>query len=841
MAPKQKKAAAEEPKARSRSPVRKEEPKKEEPKTEEPKKEEEPKFQEPDAPKDTRPAMKEKVGFDTFDTTLNVIPTVGGKVLACITDGGMANLIASARANCGQKSGRYMFEAKIIQVTDPSQGREKSSKQLVRIGFSTEKSNIILGADSSCVYFDSEGFCVTEKKKTSPKNGRFAKDQVVAVVLNLDSKSPNANTVALYRDGVACGDPVALPESLQGKPLFAHVAYRGVSLQVHFGPTNLKPLPFTCRMLQGAAASDVTVLASKAPKDGKFEVVMPVAFPDEGTFDWLDAYLEKNPQYVELSDRKIIEWAQASGMWSKASGGGSWKDQKASNDKPNFSFGVQGMDDRSVQRVLASVVPVVPRNYLIMEVKSNLIASERSAILKKFNYPCYKKVARVIMGEPSKEFTGMVHNKLLKAKQAKSDTDWKRKKAEVERKKQLIRKQKELAKLRKEAEKKRKVAVAEKKKAEEEKKAKEEEEKKAKETTEGGEAEKKEEEKKEEEKKDEPMEEAKEESEDEKEVADPMDAETEPPVAELTDEEKKVTFTAKNLKDLTPQVLSASFSKFTTPEMDEGFDDIQYEWQKAAGAKDYLKNWVLEKKLTTRIEDLRPGKEFSDKMVEFAKLCKEWQDKLKAFNATGKKAPAKKADDEAVDETDIYSVEDISDVGDGVPLFENFTFEDWELLKLRFNYCLLVLSFKKDCNDPDRVGIPLDHLGFYYHKYYHSTLNCKTYGVADISELLALIKDTVAIKDGLVVSNLSDDLDSLDILIKLTEEHRRERQRRIDAGDETARLKFVPHAEPKPAAAKPEAPAAAATAADQTESAPKGDKGKSWGKGGKGKGGKGKW
>jgi len=34
----------------------------------------------------------------------------------------------------------------------------------------------------------------------------------------------------------------------------------------------------------------------------------------------------------------------------------------------------------------------------------------------------------------------------------------------------------------------------------------------------------------------------------------------------------------------------------------------------------------------------------------------------------------------------------------------------------------------------------------------------------------------------------------LDMFVKLTEEKRRERQRRLDAGDETARLKFLPQA-----------------------------------------------
>merc|ERR1711957_1076221 len=75
-------------------------------------------------------------------------------------------------------------------------------------------------------------------------------------------------------------------------------------------------------------------------------------------------------------------------------------------------------------------------------------------------------------------------------------------------------------------------------------------------------------------------------------------------------------------------------------------------------------------------------------------------------------------------------------------------------------------------------------------------MNPKKYGMDDLKGVLGLVKEIAAIKDGLVLSQLSDGLDNLDIFVKLTEEHRRERQRRIDAGDETARLKFI--APPKP-------------------------------------------
>jgi len=75
---------------------------------------------EKDAPLDKRPILKDTVSFNPSDTTLNVIPTVGGRVLMALSDGGMQYLIAGARANIGIKAGRYMYEVKIIEALNPA-------------------------------------------------------------------------------------------------------------------------------------------------------------------------------------------------------------------------------------------------------------------------------------------------------------------------------------------------------------------------------------------------------------------------------------------------------------------------------------------------------------------------------------------------------------------------------------------------------------------------------------------------------------------------------------------------------------------------------------------------
>lgn len=102
-----------------------------------------------------------------------------------------------------------------------------------------------------------------------------------------------------------------LPDNLQGKTLFPHVSFKNLTLQVQFGPTVSNQLPFKCRTLQEAASADMVAgHKAKAPADGKHDVIFPVGVPDEGTFEWLEGFLAANPQYVELSDRKIVAWAK---------------------------------------------------------------------------------------------------------------------------------------------------------------------------------------------------------------------------------------------------------------------------------------------------------------------------------------------------------------------------------------------------------------------------------------------------------------------------------------------------------------------------------------------------
>jgi len=502
------------------------------------------------------------------------------------------------------------------------------------------------------------------------------------------------------------------------------VNFKNVTLQVNFGPVPFVPLPFRCRMLQSAALDDTLVVPSCVPKDGKYNVLFPIGLPDEGTFDWLDDFLEKNPTYTELSDRRILDWAVKSGLSRPRTQ--VWKN---SNDKPDMTFGIPLMDDNSIRRILNSVVATQPRNYIVMEVKSNLVKEERLEALHRFSLPHYKKIAQVNMGEPTLDFKEKTYSVLLQSKKEQAEIARAARQADVDKKKVLDAQKKQLEEAKEKAEDgaaraSETQASAETKEesatpkeadavmgnAEEKEEAKEDTSKE--DTKEGAKAE--------EQKKDEEAKKAEKKDGDESKMDEDGDV---PLVVELTDEEKTQWFKTKAVSDLSTWVLSTNFAKFSLPGDDEGFDTIRYAWQDKEASEDYLKRFILKHKVTCRIEDLQPSEWFKTKWSEWQKVLQEWHAKQSEFKESSdptklaaklaaeeskkKEGEAKEGDEresgdaakdknaeDAEEELDIFSLEDVTKVpGTGEPLFARFTFEDWALLGLRVELDLLVNAF----------------------------------------------------------------------------------------------------------------------------------------------------
>mmetsp|Transcript_107201 Transcript_107201/g.169256 ORF Transcript_107201/g.169256 Transcript_107201/m.169256 type:complete len:972 (+) Transcript_107201:60-2975(+) len=766
----------------------KEEVKEEEEKEEEKEevKEEEAKELEEDAPAETRKKVTaSSVAWSSSDSTLNVLKVANGNILMSVTEGGSQYLLAGVRSTAGVKSGRYMLEVQILESLYPwepqgSQGRTPAPKNLVRVGVSLAGSSLFLADTADSVCFDSEGYFFQGKKR-SKVSQKFSKSHTVALLINLDEKSPNANTVSLFRDGSRISQPQKLPENLLGKALYPTITYKNVTVRVNLGASPLAALPFSCHMLSDAAAADVEIAAP--PADGPCEVIFPVGLPDQGLFDYVDAFVEQHPKYTELSDRKILEWSNKSGIWRPKGYA-----QRSSNDKPDMNFGIPLMDDLSVNGVVQALAPAIKRDYIVNELRGNLLADERKKALARFSGPAFKRKAVVLMGEPPEDFKQKVQALMLAEKTAAAEADKRKKIAEDERNRLWEEKKKKAEEARKSRDK---------------KNGAEEEEKKEDETM--GTEENKEEE-----------EEAKEE---------------EAVVVELTDEEKKLWYRKSATPDLSQEHLGKFYASFTLPTTDEGFDDVSYVWQPKDKVETYLREWLLEQKRTQRAEHLEPSEWFKGEYEKWKKTLMEWKKKQNDFRdpvkrkyaQKKKEEEAKKAKEDAkkeegetaeaeekeeekeakpditAEDVEVDTVEDVTDIGTGEPLFANFVYEDWTLVAMRYELHLLIHAFRKDLNDPDRPSFQETHLPYYYEKYYGKSFVLKNFGVEKMEDFLEMIEDSIVLAEGssMLESKLAEDM-ALTQFIKLAEEHRRDRARRVDAGDETAQLKFKKPAPPPP-------------------------------------------
>merc|ERR1712060_799767 len=249
-------------------------------------------------------------------------------------------------------------------------------------------------------------------------------------------------------------------------------------------------------------------------------------------------------------------------------------------------------------KILKALVPALDRNFVVMEVKKNLLADERKKVLAAFPAHSFRRVCQVRMGDPDEEFKAGVLDHILSEKKAKAEKEAKRKRDARDRKK---------------------AEELRKKKAEAAKKEREEKAKKAKAAREAKAAGK---EVPEEEPVEEKMEEVKEEEPEEEIVAEEVS---------LTEEDRQVRFIKKGTPDIQSAEVSSAFAKFSLPGNDEGFDQIVYVWQPEDKCRDEMKAWQLNKKMTERVEDLKPGEWFKGKMEEWKKAVSGWKTTQREF------------------------------------------------------------------------------------------------------------------------------------------------------------------------------------------------------------------
>merc|ERR1719197_795378 len=99
------------------------------------------------------------------------------------------------------------------------------------------------------------------------------------------------------------------------------------------------------------------------------------------------------------------------------------------------------------------------------------------------------------------------------------------------------------------------------------------------------------------------------------------------------------------------------------------------------------------------------------------------------------------------------------DLGNGMPLFTEFLYEDWTLMATRYELNLLIHAFRKDLNDPDRPSFREEHLAYYFEKYFRKAFVVKNFGVENFTDFLELVEDSICLAEGsgMLESKLPED------------------------------------------------------------------------------------
>eukprot|EP00397_Hematodinium_sp_SG-2012_P017401 GEMP01017792.1.p1 GENE.GEMP01017792.1~~GEMP01017792.1.p1 ORF type:complete len:658 (+),score=204.29 GEMP01017792.1:92-2065(+) len=194
-----------------------------------------------------------------------------------------------------------------------------------------------------------------------------------------------------------------------------------------------------------------------------------------------------------------------------------------------------------------------------------------------------------------------------------------------------------------------------------------------------------------------------------------------------------------------------AYDKVTLPTEDEGFDEIKYIKPKAE-CEQALEAWKADCKLRSRVDDLKVGTLFKEKMAEFKKIMDE-----------------KKKDKES---------------------YAEFQDEDYMLVTLRAEVHYLLHAFKADVNDDNRLGFATDHFAHYFKLYTHRGFDMGTFRFGKVADMLELISDVLEINEKkLMLPVLDKDADPI-TFFEFAETARKDRQDRLDAGDENSALKF---------------------------------------------------
>lgn len=322
---------------------------------------EKPKDVEADAPEDHRARISHAVAMNGNDALVNTLVS-DDTILVGLSLGSLQGLYSAVRANTGIKSGRYYYEAKVVEQ------REKLMN--LKFGFSTAKASL-LGGEGSFLFASTEGNFVNGTAKSVHLTGTKSNscNDIIGVLLNRVEGSEQCNTVSVFLNGVRRCAPQKI-EVASGEALFPHVMFKGCSVNLNFSPKQIMPpQAFKVRSLQDASADDV-ILSVMKPLQSEPEVVFPIGFK---CTEWIEEFTKNNPTHIALTTDAMKVWFEKSGVATRF-------------------LADQGKSIGQLGRA---------RNYIVALNKDNFngcIEKERKQMCARFSG--YKKIAKVMLSPP---------------------------------------------------------------------------------------------------------------------------------------------------------------------------------------------------------------------------------------------------------------------------------------------------------------------------------------------------------------------------------------------------------------------------------------------------------
>merc|ERR1712194_828042 len=107
------------------------------------------------------------------------------------------------------------------------------------------------------------------------------------------------------------------------------------------------------------------------------------------------------------------------------------------NDKPDMNLNCPPIDQGGIDRMIKAFAPMQGRNYIVMEVRNNLLEQDRINLLNRFPSDMFRKIAQVQIGDASSDFKKKkdeFNKKLAEVRKKKADGEKAKKQKELKKK-----------------------------------------------------------------------------------------------------------------------------------------------------------------------------------------------------------------------------------------------------------------------------------------------------------------------------------------------------------------------------------------------------------------------